>query len=384
MPADTIVILLIWAFYALECLAWGRRDVVYFRTLAGERWRIVRPSRLLENTLSGLAVLFPVPPLGVQAPAYLPDMAFSPEGVSAYVPESGDTAQGRGTKHYLYGEIRDIRAAGAEVLINGKTFVQARSKGRAAALAELIGKLKEARVEGRGKLIERQIKGLFDRDRIAAAAEGFKEKTGALLLMANALWALLIAGLPAVLYVYGFSRVVLPVLGASLLLHAAIVILGFRAHRSIYGSRDHSLLYVLLPSPFHSVRVTDLLAKKLWLDFHPFAVAGSVLEKDRFAAYARESLARIRHPAYDALTVDAARGIDGWYKGSLVRAMEETVRAMGIDVESLRRPELAGGEAGASPYSSYCPRCLGLYEIEDGACADCPDMRLVPLKGRGD
>jgi len=381
MPADTIVILLVWAFYALECIAWDRRDVVYFRSLLGESWRVVRPSRLLENTLSGLAVLFPVPPLGVQAPAYLPEVAFSPEGLSAYVPESGDAAQGRGTRHYLFGEIGDIRVAGAEVLINGKAFVQARSRGRAAALAELIGKLKDARVEGRGKLIERQIRGLFDRNRIAAAAGGFKEKTEALLLMANALWVLLIAGLPAVLYVYGFSRIVLPLLAVVLLLHAAIVVMGFRAHRRIYRSRDYSILYILLPSPFHSIRVTDLLAKKLWLDFHPFAVAGSVLGKDRFADYARESLARIRHPAYDALTVDAARGIDKWYKGSLARAMEETLKAMGIDVESLRRPELAGKDAG---YSSYCPRCLGLYEIEDGACADCPDVRLVPVKGRGD
>jgi len=381
MPADTLVILLVWAFYALECVAWDRRDVVYFRTLTWKGWRVVRPSRLLENTLSGLAVLFPVPPLGVQAPAYLPDAALSPEGVSAYVPESGDAAPAKVTGHYLYGEIRDIRAAGVEVLINGKAFVRARSEGRAAALAALIGKLKEARVEGRAKLIDRQIRGLFDRDRIAAAAGAFKDRTGALLVMANALWALLVAGLPAVLYVYGFSRIVLPVLGAALLLHAAIVVMGFRAHRRIYGSRDHSLLYVLLPSPFHGVRVTDLLAKKLWLDFHPFAVAGSVLGKDRFTAFARESLARIRHPAYDALTEDAARGIDTWYKGSLVRAMEETLRAMGIDAESLRLPELAGREGG---YSSYCPRCFGLYEIEHGACADCPDVRLIPLKGRGD
>ena len=379
MPADTIVILLIWLFYALECVAWDKKGVIYFRTLSWKSWRIVRPGRLLEGAASGLAFLFPVPPLGVQAPAYLPRVALSPEGLCVYVPESGDPAPGGETDHYLYEEIDDLGARGNEIIVNKRPFVRARSKSQAAEMVTLIRKIKGSRIKDREKLIEDEIKGRFDRSKITTAVDAFKEKTAGLWLLCNILWLALIAGLPAFIFIYGLSKVIVPPLAFVLLLHLAVTGMAFRIDRAIYGTRGYPVLLTLLPSPFHSVRATDLLAKRLLAGFHPFAVAGALSRREMFAAYAKGSLARVTHPSYDPLMPAKARDIDQWYKRGIIRSMEVTLRAMEIDIDRFRLPELDGKEAA---YASYCPRCHGLYEREDGACADCPDMRLVPLKNR--
>jgi hypothetical protein len=384
MPADTLVILLVWLFYALECLAWDRRGIVYFRTLSGTKWRIVRPSRLLENSVSGVSLLFPFPPLGIQAPARPPRVALSPEGAAAYVPESGEggagpggVGGGAGAVHFPYGEIERVAARGDEVLVNGQPFLRADSKADAAGIAELVSRLKAARVKDRERLIERHIRILFDRERIGAAVEDFKTRTDWLVLLTNFLWLGLIAGIPVFLYIYGFSRAVLPLLGLVVVLHAAVTCLTLRARRLIYGKPDYAILYTLLPSPFHSIRAADYLAKRLLAPYHPFAVAAALLPRDKFVAYARESLARIRHPRYEGSGPAGAVEIDRWYKRALIREMESAVRDLGLDLESLARPEPAGDE---TAYASFCPRCHALYEIDEGVCADCGDTELVPLR----
>jgi hypothetical protein len=382
MPADTLVILLIWLFYALECLAWDRRGIVYFRTLSGTKWRIVRPSRLLENSVSGVSLLFPFPPLGIQAPARPPRVAFSPEGVAVYAPESGEpgaASAGRGgASHFLYAEIERVAARGDEVLVNGHPFLRADSNADAAGIAELVSRLKVARVKDRERLIERHIRSLFDREQIGAAVEDFKNRTDWLVLLTNFLWLGLIAGIPVFLYIYGFSPAVVPLLALVVVLHLAVTGLTLRARRLIYGKPDPAILYTLLPSPFHSIRAADYLAKRLLAPYHPFAVAAALLPRDKFVAYARESLARIRHPRYEGSGPAGAVEIDRWYKHALIREMESAVRDLGFDLESLARPEPAGRD---TAYSTFCPRCLALYELDAGVCPDCGDMELAPLDG---
>lgn len=380
MPADTLVAVLIWLFAAIECIAWDRDDVVYFRTLFWKRWRVVRPSRLLKNTVAGLTFLFPFPPLGAQPRAHFPRVAFSPEGVTACVPESGEPpspgAEG-GPGYSLYEDIRRVEARGDEVLIDGRPFVRAPSKAAAAGLAALVARLKSSRVKDREKIVEDHVAGLFDREGIAAAIENFETRTEWLLMVCSVLWMALIVGMPVFIYLYGFSRAVLPMLGLVLVLHFAATGMTLRAHRKIYGKADYSILYLLLPSPFHSIRATDLLAKKLLAPYHPFAAASVLLEGGRFAAYARQSLALIRHPIYDAARAAGSVKIDQWYKGRLLGQMEAAVKDLGIDLESLGQPEIGDSDDSSR---SFCPRCHALYQVETGVCADCPDMALVPVK----
>ena len=378
MPADTIVILLVWLFAAVECVAWDRHDAVYFRTLFWKRWTIVKASRLLENAAGGLALLFPFPPLGAQPRAHYPRIAFSPEGVAPYLPESGEppAAPASGACPIAYGEIERVEARGEEVLINGRPFVRAPSKAAAGWLAELVAKLKSCRIRDREGLIADHLRRSFDRARIEAAVADLRERTETLLLCANFLWLGLIVGMPVCLRIYGFSRAVVPVLALVVTLHLAITGMAFWAHKGLFGRWDYSMLYTLLPSPFHSLRATDLLAKKLLAGYHPFAVAASLLPPERFTAYARQRLARIRHPLPEASRPARSREIDEWYKGRIIRAMEDAVKDREIDLEELGLPEAASrGEA----YLSFCPRCHGLYEIAGGVCADCPEMPLVPL-----
>ena len=168
-------------------------------------------------------------------------------------------------------------------------------------------------------------------------------------MISNLLWAYLIIGVPVVVYVHGFSRIVLYFLGIVLLIHLVIVALTFEKHRKIYGRRDCSLFWRLLPSPFNSIRATDLLAKELLAGYHPFAVASALLPRERFLTYARTAMARLRHPLYDPDMSKAARDTDQWFKGCLIQAMERSVKKMEIDVEALARPEIPDGAAGMPP-----------------------------------
>ena len=376
VSADIAVLLLIWLFFAIESIAWTGRSDVCFRSLTGKTWRIARPSASFEIARASPIFLFPVPPLGVLIPAHLPQIAFSPEGMSSYVAESGNAPPDGNVAHYRYEEIKGLKAQGQELLVNGRPFARLHSKAEAREAAELIDRIKGGRTKDREGLILDRISGLFRDSQAKSAVEGFIERTAWLATISNLLWAYLIIGVPVVVYVYGFSRIVLYFLGIVLLSHLAIVAMTFQKHRKIYGGRDCSLLWRLLPSPFNSIRAIDLLAKELLAGYHPFAAASALLPRERFLSYARTTMARLRHPLYDPDMPEAARDTDQWFKVRLVQAMKRSVKKMGIDVEGLARPEIPDGAAG---YASFCPRCLCLYEQGEGVCGDCAGMALVPL-----
>lgn len=376
VSADIAVILLIWLFFAIESIAWTRRSDVCFRSLTGKTWKIARPRASLEIAHTNPIFLFPVPPLGMLIPAHLPQIAFSPEGVSNCVAESENAPPDGNAAHYRYEEIEGLKVQGQDLLVNGRPFARMHSKAEAKEAAEFIERIKGSRIKNREGLILDRISGLFGDSLIKSAVEGLVERTTWLTMLSDLLWAYLILGIPVVIYVYGFSRIVLYFLAAVLLFHLAIVGLAFQKHRKIYGRRDYSLLWHLLPSPFNSIRAINLLAKELLAAYHPFAAAAALLPPERFLPYARRTMARIRHPLYDPDMSKAARDTDQWFKGRLIQAMERSVKKMGIDIEGLGRPEIPDGAAG---YASYCPRCLCLYEQGEGVCGDCADMKLVPL-----
>jgi hypothetical protein len=376
MSPDITVIFLIWVFYAYECVAWGAKGDTFFRSFSGKSWTIARLPKFLEGAKTSLIFLFPFPPLGMVLPAHLPRIAFSPEGLSNYVDESVDAPVGRSPAHYAYDQIESAGVRGPDVLINGRTFARAHSKAEAGELRDLIVRIKSGRHKDRERLITDRIREQFSGSRITETIDGYVDRTAWLSTLSNALWFFLILVIPASLYVYGFSRIVLAGLVAVLLLHLAVTAIAFLKRRAIYGAPDYSLLGRLLPSPFNSIRSVDLLAKELLAGFHPFAVAAAILPQEAFLRYARARLAWIRHPLYDPDVPERARDTDRWYKDRLREAMTGLIAEKGIDVESLRFPENIDKETG---YQAFCPRCLCLYTQQEGTCGDCSDTKLVPV-----
>lgn len=376
ISADIAVILLIWFFYAIECIAWASRSDVCFRSLSGKSWKIAKPSASLEIAHSSPIFLFPFPPLGMLIPTHLPQIAFSPEGVSSYVAESENAPLDRNDAYYRYEQIESLKIRGQEILINGRLFVRAYSTAEAKEATEFIERIKGSRIKDREGLILDRISGLFKDSLVKSKVEGFIKKTVWLSMISNLLWAYLIIGIPVGIYIYGFSRIVLYLLAIVLLFHLAIVGMTFQTYWKIRGRRDFSLFLRLLASPFNSIRATDLLAKELLAEYHPFAVAAALLARERFLAYARRSRARVRHPLYDPDMSKAARDTDQWFKERIILDMERSAKKMGIKAEVLGKPETPDEEIG---YSSYCPRCHCFYEQEEGICADCADIKLVRL-----
>jgi hypothetical protein len=376
ISADIAVILLIWFLFAIECIAWTGRGDVCFRSLTGKAWKIARPGASFEIAHASPIFLFPFPPLGMLIPGHLPLIAYSPEGVSGYVAESENAPPDRGVAYYRYEQIENLKIQGQEILINGRVFARAHSKAGAKDAEGLIERIKRGRIRDREGLILERIGGLFEDSQIKDSIERFVERTALPAMVSNLLWAYMIIGIPVVIYVYGFSRIALWLLAIVLQLHLVIVGMAFHKYRTIHGVRGYSLLWHLLPSPFNSIRATDLLAKELLAEYHPFAAAAALLPKERFLSYARRSLAQIRYPRYDPDMSTAARETDQWFKERIIQAMERSAKKMGIDVEGLGKPESLDGETG---YSSFCPRCHCLYEQGEGVCGDCAGTKLVPL-----
>lgn len=374
MPADTAVILLVPLLYGIECVRWARSGTTYFSTLLGKRWKVRRPFKPAEGSDAGPLVLFPLPPLGIAAPAHLPRIAFSPEGLSSYVPETEDAPDESGPRHYLYAEVETAAARDREIFINGRPFVRARSKEAARETAEFIKTLKKARPRDREELIVRRIDGLFKRSGIAAGLEAFLGRTTDLLILCNSLWLYVVVGVPVILFFYGLSRVILPFLGAALLLHLVITGMAFVKHKTLFGRYDLSMLYTVLPSPFNSIRAVDHLAKELFAASHPVAVASTLLSKERFASFARPALARLRHPVYGDKAPDAAVAIDRWFKERLLARAAACVEAAGLDPAGLAVPEASADDG---LYRAFCPRCLCCFQQEAGECPDCPGIALV-------
>ena len=160
VSADIAVLLLIWLFFAIESIAWTGRSDVCLRSLTGKTWRIARPGASFEIARASPIFLFPVPPLGVLIPAHLPQIAFSPEGLSNYVAESGNAPPDGNVAHYRYEEIKGLTVRGQELLVNGRPFARLHSKAEAKEAAEFIDRIKGGRTKDREGLILDRISGL--------------------------------------------------------------------------------------------------------------------------------------------------------------------------------------------------------------------------------
>jgi hypothetical protein len=360
----------------VECIVWGKKNNVYFGSSLGLNWRVRKSSELFDFGNLRLLLKLPFPPLGIIIPTALPPIAFSQDGMTTYISENDPFTYERKVKHYSYKEINTVETRDRDILVNNQLFCRVQSRSSAIKFGNFISKLKGGRVSDREQLIDEQIEDMFRLSEISAKITKFRERTSLLFALCNSLWLCLMLGIPILLLMYGFSRTIIPILGLVILLHITITSTIFLEYAKIYCRRNYSFLYSLLPSPFSSIRAMDLLSKDLLSGYHPFAIARSLLTKERFLEYAKKSLAIIHYPLCDISESEESFKIDKWYKNRLASFMENEIGAMGIDLGSFLIPEI--NEKGAFPLS-YCPRCLSVYDKGDGVCEDCAGLKLIRM-----
>src|SRR5438445_2187673 len=154
-----LLFLVLGIIYLWECGWWATRGSLGVRTWLGKHWTIARPSRAFGTQRAGLVVAAPLPPLGTLLTTHGFPLSLSPQGVLTQVGPGLDlSAAGPQLGRFVaFADLKQIEPRAKSVRLNGKEFLKAASPIFAAHLADLLEKVKSAKLEDRTKLIEREL-----------------------------------------------------------------------------------------------------------------------------------------------------------------------------------------------------------------------------------
>jgi hypothetical protein len=206
-----------------------------------------------------------------------------------------------------------------------------------------------------------------DRERLKARHERHRASTRRLPWLASALFAALFVVTPALL---PLGEEATPFLVATvavvLVLHVAVVLQARRALRECEAPGS-SVLMALALFPPGAMHAPLAVAKDLYADFRPLAIAASRLDAAAFEDLARRERHRVE------LGLAGARGTDReehWQ--ACLEALDEIVASAGANATAVRSPPPRTDEGTAA----YCPLCFTEYRAGFEDCADCG----VPLR----
>jgi hypothetical protein len=155
------------------------------------------------------------------------------------------------------------------------------------------------------------------------------------------------------------SIAMLATFGVLLLVGLATSVAYFRAHKELYpndsGTRwQHSFLIAVVPT--HTSRAKDLLARDLFAEFHPLAIAKLALPAESFESFGNWIRRELKFPL-PPQRLDEAE----------LRPVEEFLAAQNV----VDRTPVKLADA-----TQYCPRCHAQFSVEASKCEDCGGMQL--------
>jgi hypothetical protein len=369
------------AIYLIECAKWLPPDVVVFRLLAG-RWRVGYPGGMLGNAHGGFIVAPPWPPAGRLLMSEPWTVSVSPEGCYGYVSTSTNPL-GRplqSGQYWPWDEVRTIEHSGKDVLVNGARLSKAASSEAAKSLATHLGQWRKLSAAQRGGEIRSALAQTLDRRAARDRFEEMEARVRWLQHFATLLFFSLFGG--GALLVWSAYWRAWPWLLSVLLASIVLVLWQFwRAHRIVYPERRGErlkLFALLLVSPPAAARAPDLIAMRRLAAFHPLAVAEIVLERHAFEDFARQMLLDCRCPRLPepAGQSPEAQHTELWFR----ELQSELLAVLAVDA-GLELPKLlASPEPESADCKSYCPRCRNQYVVDQGGCATCGGIELLPLR----
>jgi len=369
--------------YAWECLCWLRRGGVTFSSWLGRCWRAQHPGTLAGNQNGGFVIAAPLPPLGALFLANQLPFSFSPDGVLAFVATNVNPgwrpAQSGRFLHWR--DVREVRARGKKLLINGELLIHAATPGLARHLAAAIKRLASLKSAEHAKAIEEMAKASLDLKAIASRRVDWHKRARPIRWLANLLVVFVFCIAPASVWLFGFALTWLWLLLGLLGLTITTAIVFARAHRALYpDAHDErfSHTFTIALAPTSAMRAHDALSRPLLETFHPLAVAGALLHQPAFTVFGRRILIDLRHPALPLYphAQPEAQATELFFRQTLLAATEQFLARQGIDPMKLCRPPARSDELSRA----YCPRCEAQFTSVAGQCADCGGLTLVAFE----
>lgn len=372
--------------YGWECAGWLRRGTVAFVNWFGRHWRLQHPGALAGNQRGGFILAPVLPPLGTVFVAGQFPLSLSPEGLLAFVATNIHPGwrPAQSGQFLRWEEVREVRARGKKVFVNGSLLLVAASPGMARRLRNEMRQLAGQSAAERGQTIAKILKHAFDTKAIATRCEEFQGRVRPVRWLTNLLLAYVFVASPALIWHFGFKLTWLGLLLGLLALTITTATLFYRAHRKLYPEAEderftHTLTIALAPSS--ALRAHDALSRPLLEDFHPLTAAKFLLKEDAFRELARRVLLDVRHPALPTCpnSQSGAAATEQFFRKALRAEMETFLKAHDLDMDELCRPP---GPAEAVS-CAYCPRCETQFATREARCADCGGMALVAFTKAG-
>jgi len=370
------------ALYLWECACWLRRGSVAFTTWLARSWQLHHPGSLIGNQRGGFIFAAPLPPLGTILTANQPPLSLSPGGVFAFVsvninPGLRGTQSGRFLR---FDEIREIRARGRKLLINGELFFSFFSAALARHTAADLEALRQLKPAQREAAIADRLRSALDAKTAERRWNKAKPLAKPVRLLSNALFFYLFAFVPFLIWRFGLLSSWLNLLLGLFALTAVTAFLFRRAHLRLFPKAEderftHTLTIFLAPTS--AMRAHDALLRPLVETFHPLAPAKVFLSENSFRDFARRVLLDLRHPALPVCPRDEpqACATEAHHRNALRVAVEKFLKQSGIEPEALCRAPAPLDES----CRAYCPRCETQFTNVDGQCADCGGLTLLEL-----
>lgn len=374
------------ALYGWECACWLRRGAVAFSTWLGTGWRAWHPDTLVGNQNGGFILAPPLPPLGTLFVANQFPLSLSTEGVLAFVATNVNPGwrPAQSGRFVSFDDLREARAHGIKVLVNGELLIKCSSAGLARRCVEQLQQLVRLQAPEREAVLAENLRGAFDAAAVDRLRQEFRRRVRAVRGLSNGLLGYGFGVVPAVIWHFGFKSSWLGLLGGLIGLTGATAFCFYRAHRALYPKAEderftHTLTILLAPTT--AMRAHDALSRPLMEGFHPLTLAKVLLPENDFREFARRVLLDLRQPALPFCPNDspAASETERLARGALQSEAEKFLKAAGIESDQLCRPPLPADET----CRAYCPRCQAQFTTAEGTCADCGGLARKPFGPTG-
>jgi hypothetical protein len=357
--------LLFLVLYLFECLAWVPRRAVGFFAFAG-RWRgrlALRP-----NASWSIAVVIgkPWPPL---SPPWLAEplpFALDAEGITLIESDM---------RRLAWEELQPVSARGNRVEGGDVLLATLASRKGASTLAAALEKTRTSPAKKREAGLRRFLDARFDLDAPLVRQKEFQASVRVLRVCSNALWLALFGGLGVAV----FTRSMLVLLGAAVLSLLLWPVNSFVFHFTVRKlattwlpraqGPDIPKRLVAMLSPISGVRCVDMLAREVWANVDPMAVAAALLSAQELQKFARPFLVAMQAHDGDALT---------WWRAEIRQRIERVLAQKNINVAAMLAPPAREGDH----VETYCPSCLSQYESGRKAGEPCPNESCpdIPLR----
>lgn len=374
MSEGYALILLLCALYLSECFLLIRKRSIAIVSPWGWRWKVAVSSSFLSSARGSLILLNPLLPLGRVFVCHLSPISISPEGVCAFNLQSvlrlGRPDQS--SQVFTFDEITRCSTDGNFLDINDARFVECGDKDQARALAELINSAVRSTPAERDRLLRGYIAKRFDGNAVSLRLTGEKLRLNVMRASCLGFFLLLFFVVPVGVGIYGLEPLIIPTALMMVAFAVYISVLFFLVHRRLYPElREErvSHLVKMIFCPPGAIRAADVLTADLLTSYDPVVVASLFHSPDTdefIGSYARD----LKFPIKDDLTEPHSAKIAQWYRAQLLDRVLEHLQKTG------HRRVFLGPEIGAEN-GSYCPRCLGRFQVTSGECVDCPGVSLI-------